>query len=66
MTASRTRTCLGRCDPGGRVALGKTPTSLYLAMQYGIKAANYPLIPDDFERGKLPSSLYEFKQRSSA
>ncbi|HEY8357136.1 MAG TPA: kinase/pyrophosphorylase, partial [Ramlibacter sp.] len=24
---------------------GKTPTSLYLAMQYGLKAANYPLIP---------------------
>ncbi len=42
---------------------GKTPTSLYLAMQYGIKAANYPLIPDDFERGKLPSSLYEFKSK---
>lgn len=42
---------------------GKTPTSLYLAMQYGIKAANYPLIPDDFERGKLPSSLYEFKNK---
>jgi regulator of PEP synthase PpsR (kinase-PPPase family) len=42
---------------------GKTPTSLYLAMQYGIKAANYPLIPDDFERGKLPSSLYEFKTK---
>jgi len=40
---------------------GKTPTSLYLAMQYGIKAANYPLIPDDFERGKLPSALYAFK-----
>ncbi len=40
---------------------GKTPTSLYLAMQYGIKAANYPLIPDDFERGKLPSSLPPFK-----
>ena len=36
---------------------GKTPTSLYLAMQYGIKAANYPLIPEDFERDKLPSSL---------
>ena len=35
---------------------GKTPTSLYLAMQHGIKAANYPLIPEDFERGKLPSS----------
>ncbi len=42
---------------------GKTPTSLYLAMQYGIKAANYPLIPDDFERGRLPSSLYEFKTK---
>jgi regulator of PEP synthase PpsR (kinase-PPPase family) len=42
---------------------GKTPTSLYLAMQYGIKAANYPLIPDDFERGKLPSALPEFRQK---
>ncbi|MFC5512027.1 pyruvate, water dikinase regulatory protein [Massilia jejuensis] len=42
---------------------GKTPTSLYLAMQYGIKAANYPLIPDDFERGKLPSSLPPFKHK---
>lgn len=42
---------------------GKTPTSLYLAMQYGIKAANYPLIPDDFERGKLPSSLPQFREK---
>jgi len=42
---------------------GKTPTSLYLAMQYGIKAANYPLIPEDFERGKLPSSLPEFREK---
>jgi regulator of PEP synthase PpsR (kinase-PPPase family) len=42
---------------------GKTPTSLYLAMQYGIKAANYPLIPDDFERGKLPTSLYNYKNK---
>jgi len=42
---------------------GKTPTSLYLAMQYGIKAANYPLIPDDFERGKLPSSLPPFRSK---
>jgi regulator of PEP synthase PpsR (kinase-PPPase family) len=42
---------------------GKTPTSLYLAMQYGIKAANYPLIPEDFERGKLPSGLLPFKQK---
>jgi len=27
---------------------GKTPTCLYLAMQFGIRAANYPLIPEDF------------------
>jgi len=36
---------------------GKTPTSLYLAMQFGVKAANYPLIPEDFDRGKLPDAL---------
>ena len=42
---------------------GKTPTSLYLAMQHGIKAANYPLIPDDFERGRLPSSLAPHKRK---
>jgi [pyruvate, water dikinase]-phosphate phosphotransferase / [pyruvate, water dikinase] kinase len=36
---------------------GKTPTSLYLAMQYGVKAANYPLIPEDFERDELPAAL---------
>jgi regulator of PEP synthase PpsR (kinase-PPPase family) len=40
---------------------GKTPTSLYLAMQYGIKAANYPLIPEDFERGQMPGGLKAFK-----
>jgi regulator of PEP synthase PpsR (kinase-PPPase family) len=36
---------------------GKTPTSILLAMQFGIKAANYPLIPEDFERGTLPPIL---------
>jgi regulator of PEP synthase PpsR (kinase-PPPase family) len=36
---------------------GKTPTSLYLAMQYGLKASNYPLIPEDFERQHLPPAL---------
>lgn len=36
---------------------GKTPTSLYLALQFGIKAANYPLIPEDFERDRLPDGL---------
>ena len=42
---------------------GKTPTSLYLAMQFGIKAANYPLIPDDFERNELPSALPPLKHK---
>lgn len=42
---------------------GKTPTSLYLAMQHGIKAANYPLIPEDFERDQLPSSLAPYKHK---
>lgn len=38
---------------------GKTPTSIYLAMQFGKKAANYPLIPEDFERGDLPAALHK-------
>jgi regulator of PEP synthase PpsR (kinase-PPPase family) len=42
---------------------GKTPTSLYLAMQYGVKAANFPLIPEDFERGTLPKTLYPFRAK---
>ena len=40
---------------------GKTPTSLYLAMQFGILAANYPLIPEDFDRKKLPEALYRHR-----
>ena len=43
--------------------VGKTPTSLYLAMQYGLKAANYPLIPEDFERGQLPKDLMPYRQK---
>ena len=42
---------------------GKTPISLYLAMQFGIKAANYPLIPEDFERGHLPSGLVPYRSK---
>lgn len=42
---------------------GKTPTSLYLAMQFGVKAANYPLIPEDFERGQLPKILQSYKKK---
>ncbi|UYG01413.1 MULTISPECIES: pyruvate, water dikinase regulatory protein [unclassified Halomonas] len=39
---------------------GKTPTSLYLALQFGIRAANYPLTDDDLDEDgslKLPRVL---------
>ncbi len=39
---------------------GKTPTCLYLAMQYGIFAANYPLTEEDFESRKLPHALESY------
>jgi regulator of PEP synthase PpsR (kinase-PPPase family) len=48
---------------GGVSRVGKTPTSLYLAMQYGLKAANYPLIPEDFERGQLPKDLISHRSK---
>ncbi|OIQ75438.1 phosphoenolpyruvate synthase regulatory protein [mine drainage metagenome] len=42
---------------------GKTPTSLYLAMQFGIRAANYPLIPEDLERMTLPGELARHREK---
>ncbi len=42
---------------------GKTPTCLYLALQFGIKAANYPLIPEDLEKLKLPPALLPMKSK---
>ena len=42
---------------------GKTPTSLYLAMQCGLKVANYPLIPEDFERRQLPPALMPYRKK---
>lgn len=38
---------------------GKTPTSLYLALHYGIFAANYPLVDEDLQRGTLPPQLMQ-------
>jgi len=32
-------------------------------MQYGIKAANVPLIPDDFERDALPSAILPHRNK---
>ena len=37
--------------------VGKTPTALYLALQYGLRAANYPLTPEDLARSSLPDVL---------
>lgn len=42
---------------------GKTPTCLYLALQYGVRAANYPLIPEDFGAMKLPSTLNRLRRK---
>ena len=42
---------------------GKTPTCLYLALQYGVYAANYPLTEEDFESGKLPDFLLDQKHK---
>jgi len=42
---------------------GKTPTCLYLALQYGIFAANYPLAEEDLESGHLPDRLMGFKDK---
>lgn len=42
---------------------GKTPTTLYLALQYGIFATNFPLTEDDLETLKLPRSLEGFAER---
>ncbi len=42
---------------------GKTPTCLYLALQYGVYAANYPLTDDEFDSGSLPDILLEQKSK---
>jgi len=42
---------------------GKTPTCLYLAMQFGIRAANYPLLPEDFESMQLPGQLQPLRAK---
>jgi regulator of PEP synthase PpsR (kinase-PPPase family) len=42
---------------------GKTPTSLYLALQFGIRAANFPLTPDDFTDRRLPASVVPHRDK---
>ena len=42
---------------------GKTPTCLYLALQYGVYAANFPLTDEEFDNGTLPEILVKQKQK---
>ena len=42
---------------------GKTPTCLYLALQYGVYAANYPLTDEEFETGRVPEILLDQKRK---
>ncbi len=65
------------CDDGGRVEdygvadlvligvsrSGKTPTSLYLALQYGIFVANFPLTEDEFEGEGRTSALVAYRSK---
>ncbi len=42
---------------------GKTPTCLYLALQYGVYAANYPLTDEELESAGLPDFLIQQKHK---
>jgi len=42
---------------------GKTPTTMYLALQYGLLVANYPLTDDDFPTEELPRSVVAYRDR---
>ena len=42
---------------------GKTPTTMYLALQHGIFVANYPLVEEDFEIAELPRPVRELRDR---
>jgi regulator of PEP synthase PpsR (kinase-PPPase family) len=42
---------------------GKTPTSMYLALQHGLFVANYPLVDEDLEQAHLPGLLRDYESR---
>jgi regulator of PEP synthase PpsR (kinase-PPPase family) len=42
---------------------GKTPTCVYMALQYGVFAANYPLVDDDLEQRRLPAGLEAYRSK---
>ena len=45
---------------------GKTPTSLYLAMNFSLKACNYPLVDEDLKRDTLPDYLLKYRHKMVA
>ncbi|WP_432695336.1 posphoenolpyruvate synthetase regulatory kinase/phosphorylase PpsR [Marinobacterium sp. YM272] len=42
---------------------GKTPTCLYMALQFGVRAANYPLTEEDMENPRLPDVLQKYRHK---
>jgi [pyruvate, water dikinase]-phosphate phosphotransferase / [pyruvate, water dikinase] kinase len=42
---------------------GKTPTCLYLALQFGVRASNYPIVEEDLEDSQLPAVLVPFREK---
>ena len=42
---------------------GKTPSCLYLAMHFGIRAANYPITEEDLSTSQLPAPVAPFRER---
>jgi len=43
--------------------VGKTPTCLYLAMHFGLNAANYPLTEEDFDRGDVSPKVWDCRRK---
>lgn len=55
-------------DQAGLIVLGvsrsgKTPTSLYLALHFGIYTANFPLTPEDLDAGRFPPNIIRHRQK---
>ena len=42
---------------------GKTPTTMYLALQHGVFVANYPLVEEDFDSRDLPRPVAGLRDR---
>ena len=42
---------------------GKTPTCLYLALHYGLRAANYPLVEEDLEKNELADAIAPHREK---